>query len=1021
MRNLIFIPLFLIVVACSAQTRINGARIIDGTVAPEKFTADALRPTTAVLPGPELTFDEPHKVYTHTMSADIDMLLAESGNVAHSRIDLIVTGDGSHVMTFPATWVMRGDAYNSNFIQEIRLNYNGVVVVGEIITLSAVDALTTALTSAVITRESPTELVLTFNEAVTFSSMGWSVSASAAGVTIGQVSGSGTANIVLTLSRAILHTETVTISYGTDNGETTDLAGFELAAITDFNVTEPEAPDPVTQDCDITVCASGCDYTTITAANAAANDGDIICIGSGTYRETITVADNNVTFTNITGETATISGFNEVGTTGWTVHSGNIYKKTITLPVNGFNTTTSFATLPPGNTTIFANQIVRNGEMMVEARWPNISNTSGQPPAFVDLMKWENYRQLSFDGGFGLNSLTDATLPLSTGLTGATLISNGWFPTESKTVTQTGSTTLTYGNIWNDGDGKWARKAYYLTGKLALLDKENEWHYESGTLYFWQPGGGSPSGTIEYKARNTGFDIRGRAGIKIIGLDFTGCDPVLGDASSTNALVEKTTAKYNNHHVRFDVSSISGGGVWNGGIVVGMQRLFGSKLLGSGSVFKDNVWERGAATALWLGANTRAENNKIQYFGQAGGSGAGISFWDRDDNITVTRNTIAYIGRSCIDFGYIKGGDHLNVEISYNHMHNYGMLSGDGGGSYAAGETNTTGLNYHHNWIHDNKARTIAQQGGVNCGIYFDQASGGGSIHHNVLWGNPSVDLYHEVINGERSTNTLFNIYNNTFAGTYLVEGNESSYRTYITSPQDVQRNNIYRRDMVVGWPQAEIKGNTLFSLGKNTNPLFVGSGTDGLFYRIQSGSPAVNAGTTIAGITDGSVGVPDIGAYEYGGDEWVPGYTEPTSDGSVNDTEFTFSLGWTRFTNFKTGFKDNDVHVTTTQGSTAEYAFHGTQVEIVAEKCNNSAVMRVEVLDDEDQVVDTEDVDLYVAAPGGSTEVCPTGASSREVVFTSETLAEGDYTVRVTLQTQNTGVTPARNAIVFDGAVVTP
>ena len=39
----------------------------------------------------------------------------------------------------------------------------------------------------------------------------------------------------------------------------------------------------------ITVCASGCDYTTIAAAVTAAANGDTILIGPGTYTENITL------------------------------------------------------------------------------------------------------------------------------------------------------------------------------------------------------------------------------------------------------------------------------------------------------------------------------------------------------------------------------------------------------------------------------------------------------------------------------------------------------------------------------------------------------------------------------------------------------------------------------------------------------------------------------------------------------------------------------------------------------------
>ena len=68
--------------------------------------------------------------------------------------------------------------------------------------------------------------------------------------------------------------------------------------------------------------------------------------------------------------------------------------------------------------------------------------------------------------------------------------------------------------------------------------------------------------------------------------------------------------------------------------------------------------------------------------------------------------------------------------------------------------------------------------------------------------------------------------------------------------------------------------GNIANCILKTTDPKFVGPLKTGLGYKLQSTSPAINAGVIIPGITDGSVGAPDIGAYEFGGPDWIPGYT---------------------------------------------------------------------------------------------------------------------------------------------------
>src|SRR5690348_16342449 len=46
---------------------------------------------------------------------------------------------------------------------------------------------------------------------------------------------------------------------------------------------------PQAQAATLTVCANGCDYTRIGDALSAANDGDTISVGAGTYPETLTI------------------------------------------------------------------------------------------------------------------------------------------------------------------------------------------------------------------------------------------------------------------------------------------------------------------------------------------------------------------------------------------------------------------------------------------------------------------------------------------------------------------------------------------------------------------------------------------------------------------------------------------------------------------------------------------------------------------------------------------------------------
>ena len=573
-------------------------------------------------------------------------------------------------------------------------------------------------------------------------------------------------------------------------------------------------------------------FATIQKAASVAVAGDVIKIRGGTYRETIVPANSGITFEADNGATVVINGTNQI-TTPWTIHSGNIYKTSVTLPVNGHQSRLTT------NTTLLSNQLFKDGRMQFEARWPDISTEA-------DLLNISKSRHVSQMVSFGGTSLTDNSVPQ--GMTGAKLICYGWFWPTTRIVSSQSGSTLNYPDI-HSGNHRY-RKYYYLTGKLSLLNVAKEWHYENGTLYFYQESGGSPTG-VEYKARNWAFDLRGKSNININGLQFFACEPVTTDGNSANIVVDRIKAKHMNHAVMMDVNEFPG---------YGNAKQTGVKLIGPNSVIKNSELQYAASNCIWLGERGRAENNLIRDIGYEGSWGAGVDIWGTTQNQVITKNTISRTGRSCVDLGYnyIPGGvaQNRNVEISYNDMSMWGMLNIDLGAVYAWGFRDMTGSSIHHNWFHDAGVvpdPTGAALDGGQRATYFDQASGPFTVHHNVYWNNfanlkaansNAADHYTQPLFEHRNTGPSY-IYNNTFASQ-----TSNSYITYISSPHDVQRNNIYRGRININWDRAT-NGNTANSLFEGTNPQFVGTGQGGLAYRLTAGSPAINTGISIAGITD--------------------------------------------------------------------------------------------------------------------------------------------------------------------------
>lgn len=607
-------------------------------------------------------------------------------------------------------------------------------------------------------------------------------------------------------------------------------------------------------------------FLTIQKAASVAVSGDVVNIRAGVYRETITPASSGVTFQSSEG--AVVSGLERV-TSAWTLHSGNIYKTTVDFGeplfdeyLTGFSNTN----YDYNNREIMAQQVFQNGNMQFLAQWPNVTSPE-------NLLERSSMRGRQNTSTFSQNQITDGALGGLGNLNGGKVWINGWFLTYTRDINSHSGNTINY----NTADGNISFYRYYrVFGVLSLLDTEKEWFWDdaSNTLYLYQSGGGTPS-NVEFKQRNWGFDLRGKANTTIKGLEFIGCDAVVTNSSSTNTVIDNIRSKYANH----TVLETKGGqnGYWDSAVQTGL------KLFGANSVLKNSEFRYAAAMGVWAGSNTTVENNYFYNGDYCGQYSAFVKPSWNASNVKILRNTMVRSGRAGVDLvkGVGSNNGNFNIEVAYNDMSKFIMLNVDGGAIYSAEGANLTGSRFHHNWFHMDGGYDEAgagQQVGIHVnGIYLDQASGPVTADHNVSWnglsgaghsGSFCTDFYTQIDYGGRNAGPS-NIYNNTFATPNSGPG--YSYVTYNTSPNDLQRNNIYRAGIVVNWGASA--GNVANALLSGVNPQFEGTGALGLAYRLKAGSPGINAGTAVSGITDGSVGNPDIGAYEFGGTEWTAGY----------------------------------------------------------------------------------------------------------------------------------------------------
>ncbi len=574
-------------------------------------------------------------------------------------------------------------------------------------------------------------------------------------------------------------------------------------------------------------------FATIQKAASVAAAGDFVNIRAGTYRETVTPANSGtaghpITFQPDGNAVVTVSGA-DLADGGWAVYSGNIYQKSIALPLTGY------AEQITGNGTLLANQVFVGGKMMIEARWPNVANSD-------DLLNRADFRRVEKGawtaGTGGANAtLRDAGIPeIPGGWAGGIIWYIGWYVPQSSTIAASAAGQIEFPSKAQEK----FHDSYYLTGKLGALDVEKEWFYDGSKLYLWAPGGGSPA-NVEVKQRNYAFDLSGKSNLTIKNLRVFAA-AITTDGNSTDITLDGLKAQYVSHFVTVHGHASH-------------TKETGLRLMGARNVIRNSVVEYSAGVGIALGGEDAvADNNLVHDIAYGGTYGCGI--WPAPGNArqTITHNTIYRTGRSGID------GVYSNKDIGYNDIYAFGLINTDLGAIYAANGADLTGTRIHHNWLHD-AGNDVGHQFPVGAGIYFDQHAKPAQIDHNVFWNNHMND-----VRLEQDKPPFHKVFNNTLASTDVKYW--FAFHSYPGSSPGDSRNNIYR---------APIKPNTpgTNEMTAATDPKFTNVGVGGLKYRLQADSPAIDRGAVIPGVTDGHVGsAPDLGAYEYGGTDWVAGCT---------------------------------------------------------------------------------------------------------------------------------------------------
>ncbi|MEK8128029.1 DNRLRE domain-containing protein [Paenibacillus filicis] len=572
-------------------------------------------------------------------------------------------------------------------------------------------------------------------------------------------------------------------------------------------------------------------WRTIQKAADLMQAGDTCIIRGGIYRETVIPAHSGtdeapITFKNYPGETVTISGADVLA--GWTEDPG--------APGRIYKTPMSW-TLGSGN------QLFVNGQMADEARWPNNTGTRSEP-TLATMSAGSN------------TTLTDSQIPTNVDWSGGTV----WFAGGAAWIGQDSTITgfnpangqLAYTSVRASNSNYDARvgNAYYLSGVKGALDADNEWWYDSvNQELYLQP---SPVAAIagqlvEAKKRLFGLDVSARSHIHVKGIGLFAAS-VKTDDETRYLSIDGMKAAYVSHNSRNLQSNPDES---NNGIT----------LRGAYNQVRNSEFAYSSGSLLNVKGRFHTIVNNYIHDGNYSGSWNGLISAVGQEHY-IAYNTLTRSGRDVMKL------DNLNrMIVEYNDLSYGGLVTNDSGLIYTAGDdARRTEIRY--NTFHDMYTH-------LGMGVYTDNQSSNFIIHHNVIWNVPNADPIR--LNSPSNYNLVFN--NTAGANTKGMATWAIVFRGDMFG--DRVFNNIFAGgDIDFGEARGYVKSHNLVA---GLDPLFADPAHHD--FRLQTGSPAIDAGRVIASITDGYSGTaPDIGAYEYGQSLFKTGhdFSSPPVIGSI-------------------------------------------------------------------------------------------------------------------------------------------
>ena len=561
--------------------------------------------------------------------------------------------------------------------------------------------------------------------------------------------------------------------------------------------------------------------------------GDICYIRQGVYHEEVNfnnqdgTAYNPIIFTAYNNERVVFDGTKLIDS-NWTPYIGNIWVTEIDFDIW---------------------QLFINYEEMVMARWPNANFSDGSiwdkenhwAHGLIDDDEYAYENGTMIDKPNGDISLEN----IGFNIEGATAILNvGSFKTYTREVLTHNGNMFTYEpvDLW-----KTKHHDYYLERKIEFLDSAGEWFYDSDSskVYFWPLNNSDPNTlSIRGKTQSYAFKINNSDYVELRNLEFFG-----------------TTFKFDN----CDFSVVDYCNLFYPSCYKRMLGIVGAQpemsLFNSSSncIVENSAFRYVDGSALEMYSNNNTIENCYFYhidYTATDLNGLMTTIQMGGSNNVFRKNTLHKMGASAS----LNPGNSAIIEL--NDMSDSGHMQSDGAlVQCMVGQQPDVQIRY--NWLHDTE----------KFGARFDgEGDGfGGHIHHNVIWnveGGIMVKGYnHNIYNNTAFDNGAKNdiiimIDQGGNEGTLTVNNGANKIAGHRTSTYDLYpvpgnyennwngyQTNLDIKDLLVdveNFDFSPIEGSIL----------------------VDNGSVYDNLDITFNGNN------PDIGAYEFGDEYWVPGIT---------------------------------------------------------------------------------------------------------------------------------------------------